>query len=268
MSNQQALVVSACVLLSLALSVGGRAEERVSMGQAAVEAQLEGQQPVSTAGSQAAAVLRRQVDRVDWEEQPLLDVLEWLRAQGDINVVVVWRVLPVDEDAPVNLLLFNTTVAEVLNEVLAQLAKDDEDILFRACANTIRISTRADFERRLSVRVYDVTDLLQRTPSYGGSAPRIDLQQAGQSGQPGGGGGRGALTGGESSAPEQGRALEQEQQRRAQELIDTIRQTIRPDFWFETQQGPGSIRALDTSLVVRASAEVHEEIAGFFLEGQ
>ena len=118
------------------------------------------------------------------------------------------------------------------------------------------------------MRVYDVTDLLQRTPSYAGSAPQIDLQQAAQSAQPGGSGGRSVLTGGQGGTAEQGQVFQQEQQRRAQELIDTIRQTIRPNFWFETEQGPGRIRALDTSLVVRASAEVHEEIAGFFVKGQ
>jgi len=266
MSNQHALVVSLSVLSLLTPPAGAQTPEPERGARRADLAQLETERAAGVESS-AAAVLRRHVDRVDWEEAPFLDVLDWLREQGELNVVVVWRALPVDEDATVDLLLHDTSVAEVLSEVLMQLG-EDEEIIFRARGNTIRISTRVDFERKLTVRVYDVTDLLQRTPDYAGSAPRIDLQQAVQSSQPGRGGSRSVLTSGEGNATEQGRALQQEQQWRAQELIDTIRRTVRPSFWFETEQGPGSIRALDTALVVRASAEVHEEIAGFFVEGQ
>jgi len=216
----------------------------------------------------AAKVLRKRVEGVDWEEQPLSDVLDWLRDQGDINVVAVWRSLPVDEDSAVDLVLNDATVAEILNEVVAQL-DEEGNVMYRARESTIRISHRDDFNRKLEVRVYDVTDLLQQVPNYAESAPQIDMQQAAQAAQSGGGGGggRGVFTNtGQNISQQQGRAQQQEQERRATTLADIIRQTIEPDTWFDAG-GNGRITAYDTALIVRASAEVHEAIAGYFVEG-
>lgn len=218
----------------------------------------------------AAKVLRQRVEEgVDWEEQPLSDVLDWLRDQGDINVVAVWRALPVDEDSPVDLVLNDATVAEILNEVVAQL-DEEGNVMYRAREGTIRISHRDDFNRKLEVRVYDVTDLLQQVPNYAESAPQIDMQaaaQASQSGGGGGGGGRGVFTNtGQNIGRQQGQAQQQEQTRRSTSLADIIRQTIEPDTWFDVG-GNGRITVYDTALIVRASAEVHEAIAGFFVEG-
>jgi hypothetical protein len=46
------------------------------------------------------------------------------------------------------------------------------------------------------------------------------------------------------------------------ELVELIQRTVRPDFW-EVSGGPGSIRyfAIKRVLVVRATTEVHEELA-------
>ena len=215
----------------------------------------------------AAKVLRQRVESVDWEEWPLSDVLDWLRDQGDINVVAVWRSLPVDEDSAVDLVLKDATVAEILNEVVAQL-NEEGNVMYRARESTIRISSRDDFNRKLEVRVYDVTDLLQQVPNYAESAPQIDMQQAAQSAQSGGGGGgRGVFTNtGQNTSQQRGQQQEREQEQRATTLADIIRQAVEPDFWYDAG-GEGRITVYNTALVVRASAEVHEAIAGYFIEG-
>jgi len=208
--------------------------------------------------------LRKLVDKVDFQEQPLSDVLEWLREQGDINVVVVWRALPmIDEDKSVTLLLKDATLAEVLNELMAQL-DEEGNAMYRAQRNTIRISSKQDFNRKLFVRVYDVTDMLQRTPDYAESAPQIDMNQVAQAGQGSGGGGRSIFTNtGTNIATQQARQGEQEQTARVTTLVDLIQRSIEPLSWANVG-GEGDITSFNTSIVVRNSVEVHEAIAGWF----
>lgn len=216
----------------------------------------------------ALSTLRKRVERVEWNEMNFEFVLDWLREQsgGSMNVVAATNALGVagvEAETPVTLSLRNTTVAEVLDETLQQVSQDG-NVRYRAIGNTLRISTTADFNRKLFVRVYDVTDLLFKIPDFD-DAPEIDLSQAQQSTGGGGAGGQsppvfsGAGGGGAGEEEE----TEEELQERLEELRLLIEETLEPTFW-DTGGGPGSIRAYNKLLVIRASVEVHEEIAGFF----
>lgn len=148
----------------------------------------------------AQQLLRKQVDAVDWVDKPFEEVLQWLKDQGEnrVNVVPRWNPLGIESvarDTFVTLQLNNTIVGDVLNETMQQLSPDGA-LRYRASGNTLVISTRADVERQLYVRIYDATDLLMRVPDFGRSAPQIDLQQAGQRSGGGGGGGGGGGRGG------------------------------------------------------------------------
>lgn len=233
----------------------------------------------------AAELLFKRVDAIDWNERTFEDVIRWLRDESNGRVNVVFRetqlgVEGINRDSLVTLQLNNTTVADVLNETLEQLSETGE-ARYRAIGNKLTISTRADFERTMFTRVYDVTDILFRVPSFGQSAPEIDLQQAGQSG--GGGGGSGGVfanagQGGEDDE-ESGQQAEQETEQRMQVLRALIEQTIAPETWDLTgspsgQQGAvggggrGRIRVYNRSLVVTNTVEVHEMIGGLFAFGE
>ncbi|UCF34109.1 MAG: hypothetical protein JSV78_02140, partial [Phycisphaerales bacterium] len=135
---------------------------------------------------EAVRVLRTAVQDLTWEEVTFEYVIGWLRGLGEVNVVVDFdalRAVGVDADSTVTLVIRRATVAEVLNEVLDQLA-DAEEVRYRATGPWIRISTAEEFDRRLHVRVYNVVDLLMNPPHFT-NAPQIDLsvaQQAGGSG--------------------------------------------------------------------------------------
>ncbi|HNQ21655.1 MAG TPA: hypothetical protein PKK06_01025 [Phycisphaerae bacterium] len=209
-----------------------------------------------------AAVLSRSVDKVEWEDQPLADVIAWLREQGAVNVIVVWRAVEqagVTEDSEISLTLSKTTVAGVLREVTDQL-DEEGNVVFRAAGNVIRLATKDYFERRLATRTYEVNDLLQRTPDYAATAPQIDMTQAMQSS--GQGGGRGAFTSGGTNAAQSGREGEQERTQRRAQLRELIQRTI--NAMAQDPEGDGMyVTEFDTVLVVRATPEIHEAIAGF-----
>lgn len=226
---------------------------------------------VGDAATLLAVLNKRVEDDINWEEVSLDYVIEWLRGQGNISVVPRWRPLldqGVTPDSTVTVQLSRPVVSEVLEDVLSALA-DNGEVMYRGYGGKLVLSTKADFNRKLFVKVYDVTDILFRTPDFF-DAPQIDLQQVAQSAQGGQGGSSGRSIfsnqqGGEEQQ-QQGEQQEQEAERRLQSLRELIEDTIEPETW-DTFGGKASIRVYRNSLVIRAPLEVHEQIAGrFFFE--
>lgn len=236
-------------------------------------------------------LLQRYVDKVEWTDATFEEVLDWLRDQAEdrVNIIVRWTQLTqegVDAEKPVTLSLRDTTVGVVLQEVVEYLSEDGQ-VRFRAVGDTLRISTKADFERKMETRVYNVADLAFVPPDFGRSAPTIDLQQAARSGgsQGGGGGGQSVFGGGSSGSSEDLEEEEEETKERLEQIRNVIRNSIARDTWAADSGGGGggsgsSFQVTGTggngrmeifnnrSLVVTNTIEVHEEIAGFFSYGQ
>lgn len=224
----------------------------------------------------AAAVLNKRVENVEWLETPFEEVINWLKTEGEdrISVVPRWQQLSiegVDPDTLVTLQLSYTTVAEVLAEALDNISPDGE-LAFHAIGNTLKISTKADFDRKLYIRVYDVTDVLFRVEDMGEDAPLIDLQRTTGGGGGGGGGSGQSVFSGSSSKAARGRGGEQAEQEyldRLERLAENIQAIIAPDTWDTGQVGGrGRIRAINRSLVVYNTIEVHEIITGYFAFGE
>jgi len=226
----------------------------------------------------AVAMLKKRVETVDWQDTPFEEVITWLKDEGGnaVNIVPRWAPLGVegiDRDTLVTLQLNNSTIGEVLVELLETLSEDGE-IRFRAWGNTLRISTREDFERKRFLRVYDATDIMLRVPDFGRGAPVIDLQNAG--GQSGGGSGQSVFSGSSGGQEEQtgGEQAEQDLQERLERMATLIRDVIAPNSWSQagsaggTGGGPNVIRVFNRSLIVYAPIEVHEQIGGRFAYGR
>jgi len=228
-----------------------------------------------TAASQETvqALLAMPVDKVDWQDNTFEEVLDWLRdkSDGKVNIIPRWTTLAdvdVDPDKLVTLNLMNTSVQNVLDEVLSQL-NDTGDATYRGEGNILRISTKQDFNRKLEMRIYDVTDILLRIPDFSESAPQIDLDQAARQGGSGGGGGGGGQgifrNAGGQNQEELSEEGEQDPERILNDLVTLIRDTIEPTSWDGDGGGPGRIRGFGKrSLVVYNTPEIHEMIAGFF----
>lgn len=223
----------------------------------------------------AIHLLRREItDPIEWDDVTFEFVLDWLREQGDANVVVNWNALEVvgiqREALVTGLALRDIKVADVLDEVLDQLFQQGgEEISYRGIGNTLRISTKQDFNRKLYLRFYDVTELLFRVPDSI-DAPEIDLtqiQQAGGSSGGGGGSGTPIFTEGSGGTSQEDREVtDEELNQRLEEIRVLIEDSIEPDSW-DAVGGRGTIRYFNRTLVVRNSVEVHEQIAGYFALG-
>ncbi|HEY3243279.1 MAG TPA: hypothetical protein VGM03_08000 [Phycisphaerae bacterium] len=234
------------------------------------------------------ALLRKRIDAVDWDHEPFQNVLNWLKEQGEgrINIIPRWRALEIvgaDADTPITLSLRDSTVRQILTEVLSQLggAEGETDpVQFHFINNTLTVSTRSDFNRKMYVRVYDVTDLILQVPNFR-DAPAIDLtQQTGGGGGGGGGGGenifgggRGGGGGGDEDQQGGGGQGDQQYKLRMDALIELIKASIEPDTWEIANAGAyggspgggkGTIVPFNRFLIVRNTIEVHEQLGGSF----
>lgn len=271
-----ARVLTVAVFTVLGLSVFASAQRPSSRSRGLERLTRPAAASARTSPHSAFLLLRKRVENIDWIDTPFEEVLDWLKSEGEARVNVVPRWTPlgaesVDLDTLVTLQLINTTVAEVLSETVDQLSLSGE-VTFRAVGNTLKISTRADFNRKMEFRVYDVTDILFRVQDFGQEAPLIDLQQTNSGGQGGGGGGQSVFqgAGGQGGAQSQGgEQAEQELEERLEELRELIEETIEPDSWDTAATGGlGRIRIFNRSLVVTNTIEVHEMIAGRFFLGE
>ena len=219
-------------------------------------------------GEPVLRMLNKRVASVDWSETTFEDVLDWLKDQGDgqINIVARWSPLGqerVTPETPITLQLRDVRIADVLTELMDLLSEDGE-VRFHGWDNVLKVSTREDFDRTMFVRVYDVSDLLFRVPNFGQSAPQIDLQQTRQSGQ-GGGSGQSVFSGGSSGGQENedsGQQAEQRMEKKLEELRDSVRALLAPDSW--SPAGRNHIEIVNNTIVVVATIEIHEAIAGYF----
>lgn len=270
MTNRILAISFAAILAgTLSVSAQSRTGDSSAGSRRVSKADLAGVRSSLASGS-ARALLRKRVSEVDWDESPLEDVVEWIRDQGEdkVNIVFRWTALQndaIDRDSPITMQLRGITVGDVLIELVDQMSPTG-GVTFHGMDNRLTVSTKADLNRKMYVRVYQVTDILFHTPDLGRSAPVVDLDKAARSSR--GGGGQSIFSGSGGSNTEDLEEDEQEIEERMDELVDLITQTVAPDSWDledGTGTGAGRIRVFDDRfLVVRNTVEVHEALAGFF----
>ncbi len=116
--------------------------------------------------SPVIALLNTPVKHVAWNDAPLSDVFDWLRSfsnpSSPVNILPRWRALLVeniDKDTPITLEMSDTSVKEILIEILDGLSTRDR-IQYIGSGNKLRITTRADIRRRLVSRSYDINQII------------------------------------------------------------------------------------------------------------
>jgi hypothetical protein len=209
----------------------------------------------------AVLLLRRHVSRVNWDEAPFSDVLDWLKAQGRevgiVNIRPRWRAMRVegvDMDSVVTLEMADTTVKTVLEEVLDMLS-DLDPIQYEAERNILRISTKSDFDSRLRTQVYNLSDLAKRIADFG-SSPQVTIGQGNASGARG----QGAVERLLNSSGGSDADAEQNPDVRYKQIMSWVRAAIEPNSWTDNG-GLGTMAVFEGQLVVHNSRTVHEQLA-------
>ncbi|HEX8913879.1 MAG TPA: hypothetical protein VF796_16135 [Humisphaera sp.] len=218
----------------------------------------------------ARAALARRMSVPNFKNTPLSAAIDHIRDVTQCNIWVNWKALEaagVNPDTPINIDLRNVTLSKILTTMLAE-AGGATAISFQVNDNVIEITTRELADREMVTRIYPIDDLIMEIPSFD-NAPDFNLQNTNQGGQSGGGGGggRGGGGGGGGGSIFGGNGGTQEKEKtktrdeRAQEIIDLIINTVRPDVW-KDNGGTASIRHFNGKLVITAPPSIHELIGG------
>ncbi|HXT59526.1 MAG TPA: hypothetical protein VN699_12875 [Pirellulales bacterium] len=161
----------------------------------------------------------------DFQERPLLDVVEFLAQRHKISIQLDHNALRdagVDGDAPITCALEGVALRSALKLLL-----DEFDLTYVADDGFLLVTTKTEAENKLSFRIYPVADLVSTDSEF-----RSQLDPGGKDGND------------------------------YHSLIQLIASSLAPRSWDEVG-GPGSLSAHNKSgaLGVSQTDEVHEEIA-------
>lgn len=194
---------------------------------------------------EALRALYVEVPEVKLDGLPLDEFEKWLARQTKVNVLFRWRVLEkegIHKDTPVTLKLKQPLLVEVLNAVLEQVGEDRVPLGWRAADNIITVSTRADLDRSMVTKTYDVQDLLLEVPTFEAMRPsgleRLTTQQ-------------------QKASPRKDLGADDV----VKQLIDVITSSVFPNSW-KDNGGSGTIKHYRGKLIIRNTPEVHAALRG------
>lgn len=206
------------------------------------------------AKAKAPSMLDRPVGELKLDKVSLADALDLLRDSAEVNMHVNWKALEaagVTRDTPVSVRLTKLPVRKALNYVLTGASPAtwfvDDGI--------IEVTTQDIADKHMYTRVYPIDDLVMEIPDFVG--PQFSLQSASQGTNSGGGQ---SLFQNSNNNQQQQQKPPQTKDERAQSIVDTITQSIRPEVW-KINGGTATIAYFRGSLVVTAPRQVHEAIS-------
>ncbi len=216
-------------------------------------------------------ILNQRIPEVEFVNQPLDSVIEWLGELTQLNIVVRWQTLAdagIERDTPISIKVRNLRLSQVLWLIMNEVGRGDIELAYRASGSLLVFSTADDLGKELVTKVYDVSDLLITIPRA--QRPMFDVTQGmGQTGS-GGGGGSGLFGQGSQNQQQQEDPNAQSGAATAamQRLIDLITDTVEPDSWASKGGGNGTIHAFGRLLVVRNTILVHQRLGGYLSEDE
>jgi type II secretory pathway component GspD/PulD (secretin)/tetratricopeptide (TPR) repeat protein len=203
---------------------------------------------------------------VDFNENNLSDVLEFIQTVTGVNIDVDWEALrtelSIERETPVTLKLSNATVRSVLDRVLAKASASSsgsDKANWAVNDGMLLVAPNSVLNRNTTLVIYNITDLMLEIPNYP-DAPQIDLEGVLQQSQ-GGGGGQSPFNTNEDERPTR-EELEQRRQDRLTRLLDIIRSNVDPEGWRDAGGDVGTIQELNNSLIIRNTPRNHREITG------
>ncbi|MEM6561575.1 MAG: hypothetical protein AAF656_08225 [Planctomycetota bacterium] len=209
-----------------------------------------------TAPAFAQNALDRRLPRIEFNDVPLVEVIDFMRDVTGINIVVQWNAIEligIDRNTPVNLKVANVRTRQVLTLILRDAGQGE--LTYFIDENVLTITSRDEAAKVMVTKVYDIRDLLAPVPNF---VPPDDFLGGG-GGNNGGGGGGGGFAGAGGDFGDNGDQMSPEDM--AELIIDIIRETVRPDVWQENG-GFASIRYFDGTLIITAPPDVHVLIGG------
>ena len=227
--------------------------------------------PRAALASRSSGILSQRLPELKFQGVALKDCLDFLRDVTSANIHVNWKILEaagISQDAQINLHVHDITLRKALNLILSE-AGGNVALTFMMDDNIIEITTAEMADKIVVTRIYPVEDLIVDVPDFT-DAPNLSLQAVSTGGSGGNGGGNGGGNNGGGGAggggllPKGGNQTAEKpltRQERADQLVELVREIIRPEIWKENG-GPASIRYFSGKLIVTAPRSVQEAIGG------
>lgn len=207
---------------------------------------------------------------VNFDDQPLEKVIDFIRDVNKLNIAVDWDDLEANgimRDKPISLNLRDVSLRTIVGQVLSQ-AGGDISLGYSAGSGLVRIASKEKLDRNKYIQVYDVRDLLVEIPKFK-NAPQMELGSRPDTQRPTGSSFFGTGpdlydNGGKSEsenslAGELNRSVAGEKAHVAQ-LMDIIRTTVAPNSWREVGGGDGALRELNGNLIVYNTSDAHRSV--------
>lgn len=204
------------------------------------------------------AILNERVAAVAFHDTPFDQAIEWLADLTPMNITVRWELLDyagVERDKPIDLQARGLRISQLLWLLLNEAGGPDLRLAYWTDGEFLVISTEADLDRNMVVRVYPVSDLLLPIPQFS-DGPRVALDATGSGGQ------NAIFTTGASQSGNDDRENEDHGKTDIDHLVDLIVETVQPDSWVK-YGGRGTIHAYRELLVVRNNLRVHQALGGW-----
>jgi type II secretory pathway component GspD/PulD (secretin)/tetratricopeptide (TPR) repeat protein len=219
---------------------------------------------------EASRAVENQLDRklpeVRFDNVGFGDVVDFLRDVSGTNIFVKWKTLEgagVDRSTPVTANLHNVKFSKALNTILQDGLGGQAKLAYTVDEGVITISTAEELAHNVSVRVYDIRDLIINIPDFT-DAPQFSLDSAQNTGGGASGGGGGGVQMG-NMLFNGGTAANMETGPTRQELVDSITKliedTVATDTWKDNGGAVGALRELQGQLVVTQTPENHRLLA-------
>ncbi len=202
---------------------------------------------------------------VDFQRQPLDQVLEKLADAHRLNIIVNWNDLQhagVERNVAIDLNLPNEiSLKRVLTEVLEQAGSPNgANVSFEVMEGAVKVATRRTLDKETYTAVYDINDLLMEIPQFS-DAPLTDLTQINNRTQ------RQAAASHEADRPWRQRQEDDEEQdqdpelaTRVREIVNLIQDTIAPDSWRDRGGSIGSISEINGQVVITQNSSAQQQI--------
>ncbi len=188
---------------------------------------------------------------INFDDTPLSEVIDYYRQTTGLSFSISWKSLEqvgVTKDTPVTIKVGKISLARSLDLTLDEVSGSRgqfERIYWLVDEGIIRIATGAAFNIRVSTRVFDVSDLMMNVPNMPGKPMSLTFQAPSSTGS-----GSRSLSVGPGGPPRhQGRLGKPPTNAQvAQQLIESIKNSIGPEMW--APEGKGSISILRGRLII------------------
>jgi general secretion pathway protein D len=196
-----------------------------------------------------------------FQRVPFHQVMEHLADAQRINLLVNWNDLAaagVERDVPIDLNLPNEiTLKKAITEVLHQ-AGGEVELGYDVADGVVTVATQRFLARSTYPAVYDINDLLMEIPNFN-DAPQTDLAKLNDRLRHQASAVDRAWQFGDDDDDEPER--DPDRASRVQQIIEMIQTTVDPESWTDLGGTVGSLREINSQLVVTQNSAAHGRIS-------